>query len=141
MSYQQALEAAGAKILAFEEFGDYQGDWFSLVEYKGEVGWVSGSYGSCSGCDAFEAEFGWTDDECDTHKYKGHQPECENCVAAKADYATRLADFGRVYLDGLMAQAMAEKVASADVEWDSEGERKLAFVRASAALARLNPQQ
>lgn len=23
---------------------------------------MNGSYGSCSGCDAFQAEFGWNDD-------------------------------------------------------------------------------
>ena len=50
MSYCQALEAAGAKILQFKSFGSYQGDWWAKVEYNGEIGWVAGSYGSCSGC-------------------------------------------------------------------------------------------
>ena len=60
MSYQEALEAAGATVHAFEFFGSYQGDWWAKVTYNGETGWVHGSYGSCSGCDAFEAEFGFS---------------------------------------------------------------------------------
>jgi len=46
MSYQIALEAAGAKILAFKEFGSYQGDWWAKVTYKNEMGWIKGCYGS-----------------------------------------------------------------------------------------------
>ena len=57
MSYELCLEKAGAKVIAFESFGDYQGSWYSLVDYMGKRGWVTGSYGSCSGCDAFESEF------------------------------------------------------------------------------------
>ena len=61
MSYEMCLEKAGAKVLAFQEFGSYQGEWYALVEYKGDRGWIEGSYGSCSGCDAFESEFGYHD--------------------------------------------------------------------------------
>jgi len=52
MSYQDALMAAGANVIAFQEFGDWQGSWVALVEYKSERGWVRGSFGSCSECDA-----------------------------------------------------------------------------------------
>ncbi len=57
MGYQSCLEKAGAKVFDFKEFGSYQGDWLAFVEYNGEKGIVKGSYGSCSGCDAFQAEF------------------------------------------------------------------------------------
>jgi len=57
MGYRTAMEAAGATVLAYESFGSYQGDWFALVVYGGKTFWVHGSYGSCSGCDAFCAEF------------------------------------------------------------------------------------
>ena len=80
MSYEMCLVKAGAKVLAFQEFGDYQGSWYALVEYNGERGWVEGSYGSCSGCDAFEAEF-W-----DAYK---DTPDLEE----------RYAEFGRGYLE------------------------------------------
>jgi hypothetical protein len=86
--YRAALEAAGAKVLAFEEFGDYQGTWIAITDR----GVFSGSYGSCSGCDAFEAEFG----------YEGNSEE----------YHRKLAAFGQSYLDDpvdidkLLADAM-----------------------------------
>ena len=82
MSYESALEAAGAVVHEFKHFGDYQGSWYALVTYKGEQGWISGSYGSCSGCDAFEAEFGWS-------------------VRDQPDYQCKLKSFGEGYLGGI----------------------------------------
>lgn len=79
MGYREALEAAGAKVEAFEEFGSYQGDWIAKVEINGKRGWVHDYYGSCSGCDAFEAEFSYRNEE---------TPE-------------KLAAFGKTYLDDL----------------------------------------
>lgn len=83
MSYKMCLEKAGAKIIACKRFGSYQGEWYALVEYNGERGWVEGSYGSCSACDAFEAEFGWSYDDED-------------------DLDSRYVAFGRSYLDPVM---------------------------------------
>jgi hypothetical protein len=54
--YHWVLEEAGAKVFAFQDFGSYQGDWLAKVEYKGKQGWIRDCYGSCSGCDSFEAE-------------------------------------------------------------------------------------
>jgi hypothetical protein len=89
--YQEAMEAAGAKVLAYESFGSYQGEWFAKVDYNGDVGWVAGSFGSCSYCDAFEGEFGWNDHE-------------------SPDYEQRLADFGRTYLDTILPQEKQEEL-------------------------------
>ena len=113
MGYKEALEAAGAEVMAFEEFGSYQGDWWAKVRYKGELGWVQGSYGSCSGCDAFEAEFGWDDGT----------PE-------------KLAEFGRGYLDDLLlGQEQAEEEASRYIEWDSDAQEMVAWLKANALPA------
>ena len=91
MSYSSALEAAGCTVLEFEQFGSYQGEWLALVDHQGIFGVVEGSYGSCSGCDAFEAEFGWgLDDE-------------------EGDYQERLADFGETYLPTLPIDMIIEK--------------------------------
>lgn len=57
INYEMTLEKAGARIIAFKEFGSYQGTWLALVENNGETGIIEGSYGSCSGCDACQAEF------------------------------------------------------------------------------------
>ena len=83
--YQAAIYAAGADILAFEEFGSYQGEWIAEIKLpNGEVFFVSGCYGSCSGCDAFQAEFGW------------------DCDEADPEYTEKLAAFGRDYLGKCM---------------------------------------
>jgi len=112
MSYESALEAAGAIVHDFASFGSYQGEWWAKVTYNGETGWISGSYGSCSGCDAFEAEFGYYDDERD-------------------DYQARLADFGKAYLGGLCTQEQAEKYASANIDWDQDAEEMLSWIKAN----------
>jgi hypothetical protein len=134
MSYSQAMEAAGAEILAYESFGSYQGDWYAKVRYQGQVGWVAGSYGSCSGCDAFEGEFGYgSEDKCNEHRYhyEAIVPPCPACAEQAASYQTRLADFGRHYLD-LMTQEEAEKSASRNLDWDSGAQSMLDFLKANA---------
>lgn len=103
-SYKEALEAAGAKVLAFESSTGWQGSWAALVEFEGKRGWVVGDFGSCSGCDAYEAEFGFND----------RTPE-------------KLAEFGRGYLLALLSQAEAEE--RADLERDDDFSK---FVREAA---------
>lgn len=119
MGYSTALEAAGAEVHAFEHFGDYQGTWLAKVTYNGETGYVEGSYGSCSGCDAFEAEFGYSyNDE-------------------EKDYQERLAEFGRSYLTVVTPQeqqvAIYERqVADASSWYADEARQILDFVKANA---------
>lgn len=139
MAYQEALEAAGAKIVAFEQFGSYQGDWWALVNTPdGRWGWINGSYGSCSGCDAFEAEFGWGGQQyCTRHEYGRNillGEECEDCTKAALDHTEKLAAFGMEYLDGVMTQEEAEIQAGRNLEWDSDAQEMLAFVKANGCL-------
>ena len=110
MSYQSALIAAGANVIAFQEFGDWQGSWVALVEYRGERGWVQGSFGSCDQCDAFEAEFGWDAEEED-------------------DYQERLASFGESYLGGLQTTEQVLARYQQESEWDTEAEDVIFWVR------------
>lgn len=135
MSYQQALEAAGATVLAFESFGSYQGDWYAKVVYQGEIGWIGGNYGSCSGCDAFQAEFGWDEDYCEDHEFAVRDAEgCPACAAAKAKYQQRLAAFGRTYLDGIYPQEKQEEVLREqckDEYWGDDYAEALKFVEAN----------
>lgn len=116
MSYKVALEAAGAKVLQFKNFGDWSGSWYSLVEYNGTKGWVRGSFGSCSYSDSFEAEFGnyWDEEE---------NPE---------EYNKRLDAFGRRYLDNMLTQEEAEAEASKDIDWDLDAEVALKFIKKNA---------
>jgi hypothetical protein len=132
VSYAQAMEMAGAEILAFEQFGSYQGEWYAKVRYEGEVGWVQGSYGSCSGCDAFEAEFGYGDHEhCEEHRYQSGEVQCIDCRIAKNEYMVRMVDFGKGYLT-LQTQDWAVKEASRNLEWDSDAQEVLNWLLANA---------
>lgn len=104
MGYSEAIEANGVKIAKFKEFGSYQGTWIAILE---DGRYVEGSYGSCSGCDAFKAEFDWVNEpsEQDGKFYKTGQtwdeddeiPESE-FEQAKINYQKRMSDFGSGYL-------------------------------------------
>jgi hypothetical protein len=112
--YDKALAAAGVKVLDSENFGSYQGEWWAQVQFpNGEVFYATGSYGSCSGCDAFEGEFGWGDDD-------------------KPDYLHRLKDFGRGYLDNCFTLEAALKEASRNIEWDSDAAEMLTWLQGKA---------
>jgi hypothetical protein len=115
MGYRESLEAAGAKVVTFRNFGDWEGSWWALVMYNGETGWASGGFGSCSGCDAFESEF-------DTRYWnkKGHD---------NPEYREALVKFGRSYLDHLMTQEEAELDAEADADWDLDADLMLLWLQ------------
>lgn len=134
MGYQEALEAAGAEVLEFEQFGSYQGDWWAKVRYEGQEGWVNGAYGSCSGCDSFEAEFGYGDEgHCEEHRYDDEgSVGCPQCAATASLYAEKLADFGKGYLSDLCTQEEAEAEASRNIEWDHDAEEMLSWIKAHA---------
>lgn len=106
MGYDSALAAAGATVLRYEEFGDYQGSWVAEVEYNGKTGFVHGYYGSCSYCDALQAAL----DDLDW----------EDRVYEKGAYQETLAKFGASYLDDLMTADEVRKQYSEDAEWDSD---------------------
>lgn len=101
--YEGALQAAGCEVLDFKEFGSYQGEWLACVKINGDIGVVEGWYGSCSGCDAFEAEFGWSDREA-------------------PDYEERLKSFGEGYLPALPFDHYVVRFEKRvkDREWDDE---------------------
>jgi hypothetical protein len=112
MSYREALEAAGAEVLAFKEFGSYQGDWIAKVSYEGDTFFIRDYYGSCSGCDAFEAEVGYD-----------FNPD-------RTEYTQRVAAFGKEYLEP-SARLTYEQVlakASENISWDSDAEDMVKFV-------------
>ena len=110
MGYIECIEMAGAEVLGSKFAGSYQGTWGAVVIYEGNRRLVTGAYGSCSGCDAFEAEFGWNDPE--THfnenenKYYNSRwdfsPENEitkeEYDRIQEDHNRRLIEFGKSYL-------------------------------------------
>ena len=131
--YQYALEIAGAVVHDFKEFGSYQGDWWAKVTYENKTGWVNGSYGSCSGCDAFQSEFDYSDHVCGDDKYyypiseQNFREDCTHCQETKK----KLIAFGKNYLDNMMSQEEAEKQTAKHSEWDSEAEEMMKFIKDS----------
>lgn len=129
MSYREALEAAGATVEAFKRFGSYQGDWWA----KTSEGWISGAYGSCSGCDAFEAEFGYESSRCDEHQYDyDAKPDCADCQLNAASFQDRLIAFGSEYLCNPLTQEDAEKEAARNIEWDLGATEMVEWLKAHA---------
>ena len=53
--YREMLEKEEVEILAWETFGDYEGDYAIVVKRNEMLGFLVIGYGSCSGCDALEA--------------------------------------------------------------------------------------
>ena len=130
MSYQAALKAAGAVVHAFEEFGTYQGDWLASVELGGKSGIVRGSYGSCSGCDAFEGEFGYSSGVCDEHLW-GYKPVgCPACQSAAESYTERLARFGANYLNNIEDPKTVYAFFKEQESWDSDASAVIKWINA-----------
>jgi hypothetical protein len=131
-SYEKAMKCAGATVNVFEQFGSYQGEWYAKVTYKGITGWINGSYGSCSGCDAFESEFGYEhhnhiDNDYYDPIYDGFIDGCEECQKVK----TRFISFGEQYLDEILTQDAAEK-KSQEYSWDGSSDEMLKFIKDNA---------
>lgn len=134
MSYLETFERAGAEILANQEFGDWQGTGLTKVNYKGKVGWIEYAYGSCSGCDAYEAELGYCWDEaCDAHRYSFDQ-DCDDCQVRAEDYRRAQVAFALPYLETLYSQDEIEAAYAkrkTKYTWDGEAERMYDFVVAN----------
>ena len=111
MSYEESLVAAGARVLAFSHFGDWQGSWVAFVDYQGQRGWVQGAFGSCDYCDAFQSEFSWDSDF-----------TCESVQE-------QLAQFGRNYLNDLQTTEQILRQYDTDADWDEESESVAFWVR------------
>jgi len=110
VTYSTALEKAGAEVLAYGEFGSYQGDWLAKVRYQGREFWIHDYYGSCSGCDALQADMGY------------ENPTNEALVT-----------FGRRYLEEEpLSYEQALGIASQNYHWDSDAEQMIDFVKANA---------
>lgn len=61
--YKLGLERLGYEIIAWEDFGCYQGDYAAIVKSGNNIGFVVIGYGSCSGCDALQAcDWPWWND-------------------------------------------------------------------------------
>jgi len=123
-SYEEALKAAGIEVILFESFGSYQGDWWAKVKVGNDTGWINGAYGSCSSCDALEAEVGsepWGSGPDDPNITEEDRLEWQ-------DYKVRLREFGERYMSDLKTKEEALKIASENIEWDLDAEVMVKFI-------------
>jgi hypothetical protein len=92
MSYEQAIEAAGAEILDLEEPESYRGPYPLLVRYKGSVGYVCFDVGTCPHCD----------------EYLGEMSGREPTLGEMADWARCYLESLRTYNDMLLTRSNVE---------------------------------
>lgn len=109
MSYTEAIEAAGAKVLAFNEFGNSLGHWWAKIEIESKQSWIHGEYGSCPGCDDFDNS---------VSRFLG-----------KPEYNQKLIEFGKELLDRKFTQKQAEKEISKNLDWCMEADEMLKWVK------------
>ena len=130
MGYRMTMEKAGATVHRFKEYGSYQGDWLAEVTFDGRNGFVRGSYGSCSGCDAFQAECDLShsvDGDYHSPSWNGIKEGCEQCAEAEQKFIA----FGKSYLKDLKTKEEMIKELEEGLEWawdKAETEEKLHFV-------------
>ena len=119
MGYAYALRTAGATIIEYKETGSYQGTWGAVVDFNGQRSLVTGYYGSCSHCDAYQSQFErYSNDEPvfdeETGKYysnwyKEQEITKEAYDADQEDQKQALIDFGMSYLRHPMTKEDVEK--------------------------------
>jgi len=119
MNYHSLLELCGAKVIAFETFGDYQGTWIAKVKYNDKIGYVEGSYGSCSGCDSLQDILMNHNSTGDTyHWFEPENTNCNSCV----EIEQLLKNMSIVYLEGLEDFQTTISRHIENSEWDLESE-------------------
>ena len=100
MSYEDAFAAVPGVTVKWAHYcGSYQGRLIARLDVNGEERYVLDYYGSCSGCDSFEAELGYGD----------HTAE-------------QLADFGRPYVDAALTldEVLKELLPQAGEYYDTD---------------------
>lgn len=107
--YDELLKVAGCKVIAYERFGSYQGDWIAKVEYEGKIGFIHDYYGSCSGCDALEGEFCYNE-----------QTPLKRVLEFALPYLKEIKSYDEVYMD-----------ISKEEYWDSEASKMQLWMEAN----------
>ena len=106
-SYASALSAAGAVVHSVVYTNDYQGTWMAFVAHKGQTGFVSGWFGSCGGCDDFQAF---------EYRCEGEPTQAE------------LARFGSEYLDNIESLDEVRRRYEKQSEWCMEADETLRWI-------------
>lgn len=143
-SYADVAALRGERVLLFQQFGDYQGEWvlFSLAGNEYKI-W-RGYYGSCSGCDDLQAR-NFTDfddkvvDEKEVREFvEGYGPFCE----IPRETARRLAETGTFstvfpanYRESYSDINVEELVAEIEVQVKIQENLEVTFADAERAMS------
>ncbi len=128
-SYDGALTKAGAVVHNSKTFGSYQGMWVAEVTLPdGRKGLIQDYYGSCSGCDAFEAEFAYDSHQSEKHPGMEDDANCAECIAR----SEKLAEFGRGYFANLKSADELGTELAGESHWSyyDETPERAAFILA-----------
>lgn len=83
--YDDWLKFLGFRVIAFQRFGSYQGEWYAVVQRpNSKIELVKGSYGSCSGCDELEGI------QCDVYSQYRYRERSQKENEINAELAKRL---------------------------------------------------
>jgi hypothetical protein len=116
MSYEETFAAVPGVVVEWSHYlGSYQGRLICKLTVAGDEGprYVWDYYGSCSGCDSYEAEFGF--------RYGDNEPTPEE-----------LAAFGKPYVDAALTleEVLTELTPKPGDWYDIECKEALDFVLA-----------
>ncbi len=119
ISYETLLETPDSHVLAFKEFGYYQGTWIAKVRYKDKIIWIKDYYGSCSGCDTLE------------HIKMSYCsfPENKEALQEKLRITNVLAEMAKDYLENGITFEELEAELAKDMKEDSDTQEAMKFIQ------------
>lgn len=108
--YEVVAFARGQDVVLYQEFGSYQGEWLLMARDPEQYYVYKGYYGSCSGCDSFEAWRGYDDDSMSLDR-------CKEFVNGGQDYHSFI-EIPNATMDNLVKNGTLEKVMPANIRTD-----------------------
>lgn len=124
--YDGCLVSAGATVHRFSRFGSYQGDWLAEVTLPdGRYGFIHGYYGSCSGCDSFEAEIGYDFHTCEgdpdiKRKYRAANEKIPGCKLCEIYHEKK-----RAFGEGYFSNLTSKEATLLELQHDSSDAREM----------------
>lgn len=103
--YEDAIaKVPGVEVLDIQYFGYYQGSFICKIKVNEEIKYIYADYGSCCGCDSYEAEFAFSD------------PSDEQLASFGESYLS-LAQSKEALLDQLKNNIYGEGEESEEYKW------------------------
>lgn len=107
------------EIVFYEQFGSYQGDWLLITKDDKEYFLYKDSYGSCSGCDSWEAE-----------NPKTHEEVLKFCEAYKSFSVIPLTT-----MKNLVENDTLEKILPKNLRGEYDGDGDLQSIKNDVSLS------